>query len=173
MTVLDAVTKLEWDGATLARNVGICVSHACGIIKRDRIASQEVMDKMQLVFANEGIFLDVADYRMEFPHRIPYREQREDDLAATLDYKDLCQKIKTVLKTLTTREQTVLNLRMDGETLEEVGKVFGATREHIRQIEGKAIRKLRHPSRMRLIDGFLDDKTEKTMNERYNVEVSL
>ena len=56
------------------------------------------------------------------------------------------------MKTLTAREEKVLRLRFgltDGKphTLEEVGKEFGVTRERIRQIEAKAIRKLRHPSR--------------------------
>ena len=59
------------------------------------------------------------------------------------------------------REQEVLALRFgltDGypRTLEEVGKRFNVTRERIRQIEAKALRKMRHPTRLRKLDGFLD-----------------
>ena len=66
-----------------------------------------------------------------------------------------------VLDTLTEREQKVLRLRFgmnDGRarTLEEVGKEFDVTRERIRQIEAKALRKLRHPSRSRKLRDYLD-----------------
>ncbi|KKU26541.1 MAG: RNA polymerase sigma factor [Candidatus Magasanikbacteria bacterium GW2011_GWA2_46_17] len=69
------------------------------------------------------------------------------------------------LGSLTERERRVLELRFglgDGysRTLEEVGKQFRVTRERIRQIEAKALRKMRHPTRIRHLDGFLE-KTEK------------
>jgi len=75
----------------------------------------------------------------------------------------LKERLKDVLCTLTEREQQVLNLRFglsDGysRTLEEVGKQFAVTRERIRQIEAKALRKLRHPTRMRKLEGFLETK---------------
>jgi RNA polymerase primary sigma factor len=65
------------------------------------------------------------------------------------------------LETLTDRERQVLDLRFglsDGyaRTLEEVGKQFNVTRERIRQIESKALRKLRHPSRVKKLDGYLN-----------------
>jgi RNA polymerase primary sigma factor len=73
----------------------------------------------------------------------------------------LREQIRSVLDTLTTREQKVLMLRFgldDGRsrTLEEVGKEFGVTRERIRQIEAKALRKLRHPSRSKRLKDFLE-----------------
>ena len=73
----------------------------------------------------------------------------------------LKEQLSEVLDTLTEREQKVLRLRfgMDDErarTLEEVGKVFDVTRERIRQIEAKALRKLRHPSRSRKLRDYLD-----------------
>jgi RNA polymerase primary sigma factor len=78
-------------------------------------------------------------------------------------YSLLKERLKDVLTTLTEREQAVLNLRFglsDGysRTLEEVGKQFNVTRERIRQIEAKALRKLRHPTRIRKLDGFLEMK---------------
>ena len=74
-------------------------------------------------------------------------------------YAVLQDQISTLLDTLTERERRVLMLRFglkDGKsrTLEEVGKEFNVTRERIRQIEAKALRKLRHPSRARMLKGF-------------------
>ncbi|AQQ52978.1 RNA polymerase sigma factor RpoD [Planococcus lenghuensis] len=76
-------------------------------------------------------------------------------------YELLKEQLEDVLDTLTDREENVLRLRFgldDGRTrtLEEVGKVFGVTRERIRQIEAKALRKLRHPSRSKRLKDFLD-----------------
>ena len=69
--------------------------------------------------------------------------------------------LNEVLKTLSDREARVLRLRFgldDGRTrtLEEVGKEFNVTRERIRQIEAKALRKLRHPSRIKLLKDYMD-----------------
>ncbi|KRM12094.1 RNA polymerase sigma factor RpoD [Paucilactobacillus suebicus] len=76
-------------------------------------------------------------------------------------YELLKEQLENVLDTLTDREENVLRLRFgldDGRTrtLEEVGKVFGVTRERIRQIEAKALRKLRHPSRSKQLKDFLE-----------------
>lgn len=76
-------------------------------------------------------------------------------------YELLKSELEDVLDTLTDREENVLRLRFgldDGRqrTLEDVGKVFGVTRERIRQIEAKALRKLRHPSRSKQLKDFLE-----------------
>ncbi len=73
----------------------------------------------------------------------------------------LRDKIESVLKTLTYREREIIKLRYglgDGYsyTLEEVGRIFKVTRERVRQIEAKAVRKLQHPVRSRQLEGFLD-----------------
>ena len=73
----------------------------------------------------------------------------------------LREKIRDVLDTLTERERQVLEQRfglVDGysRTLEEVGRQFKVTRERIRQIEAKALRKMRHPTRIRQLEGFLE-----------------
>lgn len=76
-------------------------------------------------------------------------------------YTLLQEQLDEVMQTLTDREKKVLSLRFgleDGRsrTLEEVGKEFHVTRERIRQIEAKALRKLRHPSRSRKLKDYLD-----------------
>ena len=81
-----------------------------------------------------------------------------DDAASHILLKE---QLSNVLSTLTDREEKVLRLRFgleDGRsrTLEEVGKEFNVTRERIRQIEAKALRKLRHPSRSKKLKDFLD-----------------
>ncbi|HEV2106709.1 MAG TPA: RNA polymerase sigma factor RpoD, partial [Thermomicrobiales bacterium] len=73
----------------------------------------------------------------------------------------LKEQMEDVLDTLLERERRVLEMRFGledgrGRTLEEVGKEFGVTRERIRQIEAKALRKLRHPSRAKKIKDYLD-----------------
>ena len=87
------------------------------------------------------------------------RDGREPRQAATQEM--LKDKIDQVLKTLTYREREIIKLRYgigDGYTytLEEVGRIFKVTRERVRQIEAKAIRKLQHPVRSRQLEGFLD-----------------
>ena len=79
----------------------------------------------------------------------------------TASYNLLKETLKDVLTSLTERERRVLELRFglaDGYlyTLEEVGKQYKVTRERIRQIEAKALSKLRHPTRFRRLQGFLE-----------------
>ena len=78
-------------------------------------------------------------------------------------YSMLKSKLGDVLGSLTERERKILELRfglVDGyaRTLEEIGKQFKVTRERIRQIEAKGLRKLRHPTRIRHLQGFLDSE---------------
>jgi RNA polymerase, sigma 70 subunit, RpoD len=76
------------------------------------------------------------------------------------------QRIESVLKTLSYREREIIKLRYgigDGYTytLEEVGRIFKVTRERVRQVEAKAIRKLQHPVRARKLQGFVDTRLYK------------
>lgn len=81
--------------------------------------------------------------------------------ADTVANNDLKDRVRRILKTLTPREEKVLKMRFgidvaSEHTLEEVGKDFGVTRERVRQIEVKALRKLRHPSRSKDLQTFFD-----------------
>ena len=87
-----------------------------------------------------------------------------DSPVATAAQGMLKERINVVLKTLSYREREIIKLRYgigDGYTytLEEVGRIFKVTRERVRQVEAKAIRKMQHPVRARRLEGFLDQKT--------------
>lgn len=93
-------------------------------------------------------------------------EKAESPLYTTTN-EMLKDRIEQVLKTLTYREREIIKLRYgigDGYTytLEEVGKIFKVTRERVRQVEAKAIRKLQHPVRARKLEGFLDGRFQRT-----------
>jgi len=90
-----------------------------------------------------------------------------DSPVASATQEMLKERIDIVLKTLSYREREIIKLRYgigDGYTytLEEVGRIFKVTRERVRQVEAKAIRKLQHPVRARKLEGFLDHKTVAT-----------
>lgn len=87
--------------------------------------------------------------------------ENESSPADTVSSNDLKERVREVLKSLTPREEKVLKMRFgidvaSEHTLEEVGKDFGVTRERVRQIEVKALRKLRHPSRSKKLQTFFD-----------------
>lgn len=112
--------------------------------------------------AQEPVSLETPIGEEDDSHLGDFIEDQEalapSDAAA---YELLKEQLEDVLDTLTDREENVLRLRFgldDGRTrtLEEVGKVFGVTRERIRQIEAKALRKLRHPSRSKRLRDFLE-----------------
>ena len=122
------------------------------------------VDKVRdiLKIAQEPVSLETPIGEEEYSHLgdfIPDEDASEPSEAASFSL--LREQLMTVLDTLTPREKKVLELRfgiVDGRTrtLEEVGKEFNVTRERIRQIEAKALRKLRHPSRSKKLRDFLN-----------------
>ena len=123
-----------------------------------------VMNKVKAVknVAREPISLETPVGEEEDSLLGDFIEDKEvDSPANTAAYRLLSEQINSVLKTLPTREQKVIRMRFgldDGysHTLEEVGYVFKVTRERIRQIEAKALRRLRHPTRARKLKDYLD-----------------
>ena len=118
-----------------------------------------------LKIAQEPISLETPVGEEEDSHLGDFIEDRQvvspSEAVITLDLKE---QTDSVLKTLTPREEKVIKMRFgvgDGSehTLEEVGQDFAVTRERIRQIEAKALRKLRHPSRSRKLRSFLEGGT--------------
>jgi len=115
-----------------------------------------------LKVAQEPVSLETPIGEEEDSHLGDFIEDEDAPAPAeAASYLLLREQISEVLSSLTPREQRVLELRFgldDGRarTLEEVGQVFGVTRERIRQIEAKALRKLRHPSRSKKLKDYLE-----------------
>jgi RNA polymerase primary sigma factor len=130
----------------IAKEVRISVSEARRVLKISR--SQISLDR-PVGESEDSSFGDfVEDEKAESPVSAATQEM-------------LKEKIESVLQSLTYREREIIKLRYgigDGYTytLEEVGKLFKVTRERVRQIEAKAVRKLQHPVRSRKLEGFLD-----------------
>jgi RNA polymerase primary sigma factor len=112
--------------------------------------------------AQEPVSLETPIGEEEDSHLGDFIEDEDAPAPAeAAGYQLLKEQLEEVLDTLTNREEKVLRLRFglsDGRarTLEEVGQVFGVTRERIRQIEAKALRKLRHPTRSKKLRDYLD-----------------
>lgn len=130
------------------------------IAKEMGMTPEKVREIMKI--AQEPVSLETPIGEEDDSHLGDFIE--DQDAPAPADaaaYELLKEQLEEVLSTLTEREENVLRLRFgldDGRarTLEEVGKVFGVTRERIRQIEAKALRKLRHPSRSKRLKDFLE-----------------
>lgn len=123
------------------------------------------LDKIREIYkiSQEPVSLETPIGEEDDSHLVDFikdeRSMSPEEYATNEMLKD---EISEVLYTLTEREEQVLRLRFgldDGHqrTLEEVGQIFNVTRERIRQIEAKALRKLRHPSRSRKLKDFLTD----------------
>jgi RNA polymerase primary sigma factor len=132
---------------------------------------EELAKKMSIAVDKVRSILKISQHPISL--ETPIGEEKDSHLGDFIEDKDavspasaavnvlLKEQIEKVLHTLKEREAEVLRLRFgigDGvpHTLEEVGKIFKVTRERVRQIEAKALRKLRHPARARNLKGFLD-----------------
>jgi RNA polymerase primary sigma factor len=124
------------------------------------ISAEKVREIMKI--AQEPVSLETPIGEEEDSHLGDFIEDEDSPApASAASYILLKEQLDGVLDTLTDREKRVLELRFgieDGRprTLEEVGKEFGVTRERIRQIEAKALRKLRHPSRSKQLKDYLE-----------------
>ncbi len=124
------------------------------------ISADKVREIMKI--AQEPVSLETPIGEEEDSHLGDFIEDEDTPAPASVaSFMLLKDQLDDVLETLTDREKRVLELRFgieDGRsrTLEEVGREFGVTRERIRQIEAKALRKLRHPTRSRKLRDYLD-----------------
>jgi RNA polymerase primary sigma factor len=129
------------------------------VAKRARMSVEETRRVMKI--SRHPISLDRPVGESEDSHFGDFIEDESQEAPAETATNDaLKQRINDVLKTLTYREREILKLRYgigDGYTytLEEVGRIFKVTRERVRQVESKAIRKLQHPVRQRRLSNFL------------------
>ena len=134
-------------------------------------AEEEIAEKMEISItklreivkvAQEPVSLETPIGKEEDSKLGDFIEDKEAETPASNVTQELLREdINGVMASLSSRERDVLRLRFgldDGRqrTLEEVGQLFGVTRERIRQIEAKALRKLRHPNRSRRLREYID-----------------
>ena len=132
---------------------------------------EEIAKKVEMTVQETRRVLNISKHPISLDRPIGESEDsyfgdfiEDDDVdspVASATQEMLRERIDTVLKTLSYREREIIKLRYgigDGYTytLEEVGRIFKVTRERVRQVEAKAIRKLQHPVRARKLEGFLD-----------------
>ena len=142
-------------------------------IKGREPSSEEIAEKMGMPVSKVRKILKIAQEPISL--ETPIGEEEDSHLGDFIEDQkavspsdavintSLKKEIEDILKTLTPREEMVIKFRFgigDGSerTLEEVGQIFSVTRERIRQIEAKALRKLRHPSRSKVIKNFLNGR---------------
>ncbi len=136
---------------------------------------EEIADEMQISVARVSSVLKMAQQPISLQSPVGEGEDTSfgdfiedkatESPAEMTSFSLLKDKLTNVLTSLSERERKVLELRFglgDGysRTLEEVGRQFRVTRERIRQIEAKALRKMRHPTRIRHLHGFLEIQTK-------------
>jgi len=170
--------------ADKARTIRVPVHMSAAIIKQSRTTQQLVQELGREPTAEEiARRLEVSVEKVRSTKRVAQRTMSletpigtdgESDLGDLIEDKalvspsdaaiklNLKERMAAMLKTLTTREEAIIRMRFgldDGSerTLEEVGRIFAVTRERIRQIEAKALRKLRHPLRSSHFRVFLQD----------------
>ena len=136
---------------------------------------EEVADEMHMPVARINALLKMAQQPVSLHAPVGddgdvsvgdfIEDKSAENPSDVTSYSLLKEKLGDVLTSLTERERKILEMRfglVDGyeRTLEEIGKMYNVTRERIRQIEAKALRKLRHPTRVRHLQGFLDTEEE-------------
>jgi RNA polymerase primary sigma factor len=136
---------------------------------------EEVADEMHMPVARINALLKMAQQPISLHAPVGddgdvsvgdfIEDKTAENPSDVTSYSLLKEKLGDVLTSLTERERKILEMRfglVDGyeRTLEEIGKMYNVTRERIRQIEAKALRKLRHPTRVRHLQGFLDTEEQ-------------
>tara|TARA_B100000949_G_C13933408_1_gene305817 strand:+ start:72 stop:560 length:489 start_codon:yes stop_codon:yes gene_type:complete len=157
--MIETINKLLRTSRSLVQELGREPTSEEVGVRMDMSASKV---RKVLKISQEPISLETPIGEKEDSHLGDFIEDRQIvSPAEAIITLNLQEQTDSVLKSLTPREEKVIKMRFGvGEgsehTLEEVGQNFAVTRERIRQIEAKALRKLRHPSRSRKLRAFLD-----------------
>ncbi len=157
--MIETMTKLRNIAKQITQETG-SEATAEEIADRANMSAMEVRRVMSI--SKHPVSLDRPVGESEDSNFGDFIEDTNQDAPAVAAARDMLKgRIEMVLKTLTYREREIIKLRYgigDGYTytLEEVGRIFKVTRERVRQVEAKAIRKLQHPVRSRKLEGFVD-----------------
>ena len=157
--MIETMTKLRNIQKAIAQQTGVEPT-AEEISEKAGMTPMEVRRVMSI--SKHPVSLDRPVGESEDSNFGDFLEDYNQDAPAVAAARDMLKgRIEMVLKTLTYREREIIKLRYgigDGYTytLEEVGRIFKVTRERVRQVEAKAIRKLQHPIRSRKLEGFVD-----------------
>lgn len=166
--MIETMTKLRGIQKQLLQEMGIEPTIE-EVADRAKMSPDEV--RRVLKISKHPVSLDRPVGENEDSHFGDFIEdERQEAPSSTAGNEMLKMRIEQVLKTLTYREREIIKLRYgigDGYTytLEEVGRIFKVTRERVRQVEAKAIRKLQHPVRSRKLAGFLEGSREAQLAE--------
>jgi RNA polymerase primary sigma factor len=166
--MIETMTKLRGIQKQLLQEFGIEPTIE-EVADRAKMSTDEV--RRVLKISKHPVSLDRPVGENEDSHFGDFIEdERQEAPSSTAGNEMLKNRIEQVLKTLTYREREIIKLRYgigDGYTytLEEVGRIFKVTRERVRQVEAKAIRKLQHPVRSRKLAGFLEGSREAQLAE--------
>ena len=166
--MIETMTKLRTIQKALLQEMGIEPTME-EVAERAKMTTDEV--RRVLKISRHPVSLDRPVGENEDSYFGDFIEdERQEAPASTAGNEMLKNRIEQVLKTLTYREREIIKLRYgigDGYTytLEEVGRIFKVTRERVRQVEAKAIRKLQHPVRSRKLAGFLENSRESQLTE--------
>lgn len=157
--MIETMTKLRAAARTLLQEIG----REPSVEEMAEVASVPIDEARRVMrISRQPISLDKPIGEGEDSAFGDFLEDRSNDSPVSNAASEMLKdKIDVVLKTLTYREREIIKLRYglgDGYTytLEEVGRIFKVTRERVRQIEAKAVRKLQHPVRSRQLQGFLE-----------------
>ena len=158
--LLDTMNRIRNVSRELMQEQGITPT-IDDTVQRSGLTQEEVNNAIRMTRQPLSLDQPVSDHE-ESVFGDFLKDHREDDPLFELNRESLKDRINDVLQALSYREREIIKLRYgltDGYTytLEEVGKIFSVTRERVRQIEAKAVRKLQHPVRSRKLCGFLDN----------------
>jgi DNA-binding XRE family transcriptional regulator len=170
--IFNLLEKVGWTQSDLARASGLSPTTIGAICNLKRRPTEGQANCIQRAFGSLGEYFDVLECWPETfqgtGKRVVVAETKDVDVGlliqnqdqlllgdkSELNLEDMKEVMAEVLGTLSDRERTILQMRFDGSTLEEVRQKVKCSKVRIRQIEAKALRKLRHPSRISKLEPF-------------------
>lgn len=171
--LFNLLQKLGWSQSELSRRSGLSihmVGRICNLQARPSVAQANAI---QRAFGEQGEYFDVLECwpetftgtktplrvlqteEVDVEHLLEHQKELLLPSTSEVDLDELKIALDEVLSTIPENHQQVLKLRFEGMTLDEVAEKMHLSRERVRQIEAAALRKMRHPERIKQLEGFL------------------